>query len=316
MEQFNNTFIIQTLKKYYKHLLVISILSGALSILFSSSLFITPKYKSTAVLYPSNVSPYSNESQTEQMVQLLQSADIRDRIIDTLNLYKHYKIDIDHPQKKSIINNEFAENFSVSKTEFESIEIAILDEDPAMASKIVENLIDFADKKIQAIQKQKAFEVVKLNKQMFLAVKNQLDSVDTLIKNYSRKFGILDYGLQTSIAQRAYFKAVLKGNSKSISETKTLLNNLTEHGYDFVYLGEQASTLRAIYNTQTVEYYKSVREYEKIFTYNNIVSKPVAADKKAYPVRWIIVAMSVLSSLFLALLVLLVFNKSNSEDAN
>ena len=73
----------------------------------------------------------------------------------------------------------------VSKTEFESIEITILDEDPAMASKIVENLIDFADKKIQAIQKQKAFEVVKLNKQMFLAVKNQLDSVDTLIKNYS-----------------------------------------------------------------------------------------------------------------------------------
>jgi hypothetical protein len=316
MEQFNNTFIIQTLKKYYKHLLVISILSGALSMIFSSSLFITPKYKSTAVLYPSNVSPYSNESQTEQMVQLLQSADIRDRIIDTLNLYKHYKIDIDHPQKKSIINNEFAENFSVSKTEFESIEISILDEDPAMASKIVENLIDFADKKIQAIQKQKAFEVVKLNKQMFLAVKNQLDSVDTLIKNYSRKFGILDYGSQTSIAQRAYFKAVLKGNSKSISETKTLLNNLTEHGYDFVYLGEQASTLRAIYNTQTVEYYKSIREYEKIFTYNNIVSKPVAADKKAYPVRWIIVAMSVLSSLFLALLVLLVFNKSNSEDAN
>jgi uncharacterized protein involved in exopolysaccharide biosynthesis len=316
MEQFNNTFIIQTLKKYYKHLLVISILSGTLSILFSSSLFITPKYKSTAVLYPSNVSPYSNESQTEQMVQLLQSADIRDRIIDTLNLYKHYNIDINHPQKKSIINNEFAENFSVSKTEFESIEITILDEDPAMASKIVENLIDFADKKIQAIQKQKAFEVVKLNKQMFSAVKNQLDSVDTLIKNYSRKYGILDYGSQTSIAQKAYFKAVLKGNNKSISEAKNLLNNLTEHGFDFVYLGEQASTLRAIYNTQTVEYYKSIREYEKIFTYNNIVSKPVAADKKAYPVRWIIVAMSVLSSLFLALLVLLVFNKSNSEDAN
>ena len=313
MEQFNNTYILHTLQKHYKHLLIIVLASGVASIIFSSSLFITPKFKSTAVLYPSNVSPYSNETQTEQMVQLLQSGDIRDRIIDSLNLYEHYNIDSKSPQKKSLINNEFKDNFSISKTEFESIEISILDKDPALASKIVEMLISFADKKIQSIQKQKAFEVVQLNKKMFYAVKNQLDSVDTLIKNYSRKYGLLDYGAQTSIAQRAYFKAVLKGNSKSIAESKNLLNNLTEHGYDYVYLGEKASTLRAIHNTQTVEYFKSIREYEKTFTYNNIISKPVISDKKAYPIRWIIVSMSILSSLFLAFLVLLITNRNNSE---
>ena len=84
------------------------------------------------------------------------------------------------------------------------------------------------------------------------------------------------------------------------------LMSVTSHELD--------NNLRNIYNSQAIEYYKSIREYRKTFTYNNIVSKPVASDKKAYPVRWIIVAMSMLSALFLAFLVLLVTSKNNSDN--
>jgi len=312
MEQFNNIFLVKTLLKYIKQLLYIVIVAGIISALFSSAYFITPKYKSVAILYPSNVSPYSNESQTEQMVQLLQSADIRDKIIDTLDLYKHYKIDKKHPQRKSVINFEYQENLSVSKTEFESIELAVLDENPETAAKIIEILLFFADKKIQNIQKQKALEVVVLNKKIFNNIKFQLDSVDTLVKLYGKRYGLLDYGTQTLIAQKAYFKSSLKNNGKVQSESKLMLNNLVEHGYDFMFLTDKAMALRNIYAEQEREYYKSLKDYEKVFTYNNIISKAIASDKKAYPVRWLIVLSSMLSAAFLGFLVLLMLD--NKED--
>lgn len=39
-----------------------------------------------------------------------------------------------------------------------------------------------------------------------------------------------------------------------------------------------------------------------------VVEKPLVADDKSYPVRWVIVAFTLISSLFLALLVLLILD--------
>jgi len=83
-EFFNSKNIVEILIKWKYHLLIIVAVSVLLAVFFSSSIFITPLFKSYAVVYPSNVSPYSNESETEQMMQIMQSKDIRDSIIKKL----------------------------------------------------------------------------------------------------------------------------------------------------------------------------------------------------------------------------------------
>ncbi|MDZ7778316.1 MAG: hypothetical protein U5L09_23200 [Bacteroidales bacterium] len=62
-----------------------------LAAIFSSAMLITPKYNSRAVIYPSNVAPYSDESETEQLLQWLQSRDIKDSMIRRFELGKHYE---------------------------------------------------------------------------------------------------------------------------------------------------------------------------------------------------------------------------------
>ena len=56
-----------------------------------------------------------------------------------------------------------------------------------------------------------------------------------------------------------------------------------------------------------------ISEFEKEITYSHIVEHPVPADKKSYPVRWLIVAFSLFSAIFLALIVFLIldYKKSN-----
>jgi len=84
----NNVSILNGIWKWKYHILIITAIGLILSAIFSGSYFITPKYKSYAVVYPANISPYSDESATEQMLQILQSKDIKDSVIKEFDLSK------------------------------------------------------------------------------------------------------------------------------------------------------------------------------------------------------------------------------------
>ena len=88
-----NHYLLELIIKWKKHFIIVTILSIAASAIFSSSFFIAPIYKSFAIVYPSNIIPYSNESPTEQLVQLLEATDIRESVIQKFNLAAHYNID-------------------------------------------------------------------------------------------------------------------------------------------------------------------------------------------------------------------------------
>ena len=56
---------------------------------------------------------------------------------------------------------------------------------------------------------------------------------------------------------------------------------------------------RANYDRLLTEYERVVNDVTKELTYTNTVVYPEVADKKVYPVRWLIVSTSTLSALFL-----------------
>ena len=83
---FNNLSLVQLVLKWKWHILIITLVAALCGAIFSSSLFITPLYKSEAVAYPANISPYSDESETEQMLQIINSQSIMDSIIEKYDL--------------------------------------------------------------------------------------------------------------------------------------------------------------------------------------------------------------------------------------
>jgi hypothetical protein len=78
---FNNTNLLNLIGKWKWHLLIISIIAAIVSLVVSSPMITTPRFKSVAVVYPSNIKPYSDESETEQMLQWLTSKDVRDSVM-------------------------------------------------------------------------------------------------------------------------------------------------------------------------------------------------------------------------------------------
>jgi hypothetical protein len=58
------------------------------------------------------------------------------------------------------------------------------------------------------------------------------------------------------------------------------------------------------YTNMKAEADRALFSYNRDYTYVNVLSKPFVADKKGYPIRWLIVAFSTLAAFFMAILII------------
>jgi hypothetical protein len=65
-----------------------------------------------------------------------------------------------------------------------------------------------------------------------------------------------------------------------------------------------------------LEYEMALRFYNADMTYTNIITSPYPADKKSFPIRWLIVVMVVLASFTFAMIALLFIEKQSFDRDN
>jgi capsule polysaccharide export protein KpsE/RkpR len=306
---FNSVDLLRLLSRWKKHLIIVGVISLLGSIIFSSPAFIKPKFKSFALVYPSNLIAYSTESATEQMLQLAQSYDIRNKIIKRFKLLDHYGIDTTKNKSyKSQVYKQFDENIHIKKTEYESMEITAFDTDPYIAAAIVDSIIHYFDLKARALQVEKSQEVLIIARDQLKIKQQEMDSMDNLLHEYSMKYNLLDYKEQSKEVTRAYMRGLTLNNTKVIKESQKIMEGLKDKGTEFNALHEHLWRMRGTYNDLKLIYDNAYRDVYKKLTYANVVTRPFPSDKKAYPVRWLIVVISVGSSLVLAFMLLLIFD--------
>ena len=310
-EYFDNTNILKIIQKYQKQLVIVTCATLLLSTIFSMPWFIKPKYKSTAVIYPANIIAFGSETPDEQMVQVFQSDDIKTQIANEFNLYETYGIDTtkDKSYKTKLIK-EFNENITIDKTELVSVQIEALHPNPVIARDIVNRMIELFTQKERNLQKEKAMELVTILKKQLEDKRHEMDSLDIMIKDLRINYGLLDYPLQTRYATQNYLKS---SSGKGDNEVTAMLKNLKEKGGEFVALNEHIWRIRGTYNDLKVQYENALRDVEKNLTYCNVVTSPFVADKKSYPVRWLIVVISTLSTLLFSLIVISVIENYNTS---
>ena len=68
------------------------------------------------------------------------------------------------------------------------------------------------------------------------------------------------------------------------------------------------------YSLVKVDYEQELRFYNAEMTFSNVVSEPFVADKKSYPVRWVVVALSAIAACLLSLLLIYVFDNKNIKE--
>jgi len=130
---------------------VIVVAAVILAAFFSSSIFITPLFKSFAVIYPSNISAYAKENLSEQMIQVLQSKDIFDSLVKKFDLPRHYGIDPGYEYYTSTLLWEYSQNVKISKTPYDAVTIEVWDKDPKVACDMVNEIMNQYNYKLRGL---------------------------------------------------------------------------------------------------------------------------------------------------------------------
>ena len=301
-DYFKSKNLIQIFIRWKIHLAVIVVAAVIIASFFSSSLFITPLYKSFAVIYPSNISAYADESLSEQMMQVLQSKDIRDSIVAKFDLARHYGIDPSYEYYTSTLLWEYGQNVKISKTPYDAVIIEVWDKDPKIACDIVNEIMNQYNYKLRGLHKEKFREVVNNYRTVTNYKRKELDSLQQRAQELGVKYGLLDYPNQTREVMRAYLSG--GGSGSRGGEMNRLKKNLEEKGGEREMLSNLMIAITKDYSAFKLDYDRAVLDVNRNYTYVNILNKPFIADKKGYPVRWVIVLVSALASLFLAILVI------------
>lgn len=297
---FNNLPLLKVILKWKWHICSVTALAIIAGAVFSGPRFITPKYKSEAIIYPNGLSEFSDETYTEQMLQVIESQEIIDSVVAIFNLMEHYDIDPNYKYAKTALLGEYHDRISISKTPYDAVKIKVLDKDPQMACDIANEIIRLYNVKFDNIHKTKKLEYVKMYENILTHKYSFIDSLKKELASIIGDNNMLNYLYLSKGNSIAYFSNSDNNNPQNISNAIALVELIT--------------TETEAYSEIKLEYENELLLAEGEMTYSNIVSIPFVADKKATPVRWIIVALCGIAALLLSILTVVAIEDIKTKE--
>ncbi len=319
-DDFNSLNVLYFIYKWRKPLIVI----GVLAIIISSivALTIQEKYKSTVILFPATTSSISKalltentfknedvlqfgqEEEAEQMLQILNSDEIRTKICQKYNLMTHYGIDSTDKFKMTKLYDEYQGNITFKRTEYMSVKIEVMDRNPDTAAIIANNIAALHDSAKIRMQRDRAYQALSIVEQEYKAkiadVQRLTDSIKVI-----NNLGIYDYESQSERTNEQYVIAIAKGDQRAVKLLEEKLKIIAMYGSAYVSLRDNLFMQRKQLNTLKTKYEEAEVDAKAILPQKFVVSNAFPAEKKSYPVRWIIVVVSTLSSLLIAVILIL-----------
>jgi capsular polysaccharide biosynthesis protein len=313
-KSYDFTDIIQFLLRWSKHLIIITFLAAVVAAVVS--FMITPKYRSTVIFYPTTTNSISiileeirrtetdplefgEDVQAEQALQILNSSLMTSKIVETYDLMKHYEIDPNSSYPYTKLSREIKENISFRRTEYMSIEISVLDKDPAKAAEIANGIANLLDSAKTEIQRKVAKQNLYIVEQKFKEKQEYVDQLNDSLIALGRK-GIYNFEEQSTSLSEQHLIAISKNDKRVVEFIEAQLRNLAEYGsaqstlYQTLLLEiESLNHLRTIYE-------RIRTDAEANLAHKFIISAAGVSEQKAYPIRSVIVLSSAAAAFLLA----------------
>jgi LPS O-antigen subunit length determinant protein (WzzB/FepE family) len=300
-----------------KQILIITFIISVGSIVVS--LLITPLYLSTAIVFPAATSSVSfseqrnaksaamdfgEEEQTEQLVQILQSSRIRDKIIRQFKLMSHYGIDNNDINKYYKLKEEYNGHFSFERTRYGSIKIDVLDEDPELAAKMANKIVDLIDTVKNDMISERTIPAFKVNRRKKVQMERERDSILFCLDSLA-SLGVIALDVRSNLFQ-AY---VDSKNPADREELKRKIEINMKYGakYDGLEYMRNEKTVKL--EDFRISYEQAESDANTKFNHKFIVERAVIADRKEKPKRMIIVFIATIAGFVLSVFSLLLFEK-------
>ncbi len=300
---FSSASLLFFILKWRKPILIVTFATAIISA--GVSFMITPRFLSTAIFFPANnsslskglmtedaqgkndLSKFGEEEQAEAMLQILNSDKIRWTLWGKYNMMKHYDIDPSGANPQTKLSNKWDDNVSYKRTEFNSIRIDVLDVSPdtaAMLANDIAALVDTMRNEMIRSRAQAAYEIMDEEYNNLVSYMKELDDSLTVLRNK----GVQDYETQIEMITGVYYQAIADNNTRAVKELQMQLDTLAKYGSASKSMTENLEFLRERLVLQKGKYDEIKVDATKDLTWKFVVNEAVPAEKKEYPIRWLI----------------------------
>ncbi len=321
---FDSTNVFVFIIRWWKHLVVVCFLAALAAAIFSGPRFITPKFESTVTMFPTTTTSLSRSVLTsgagtgrqfleygeiedaERLLQVLESANIRDRVVERFDLMAHYGIPEDAQYRRTHLIQEYRGNVNIRRTQYGAVEVSVRDKDPVMAADIANELAALAD----TVQNELRFERAQL---AYNVAKGQLEELERQVKEIEDSLqvimqkGVYDIEGQTMMFARQMAKDISSGNTDGVEALERSLGNVASYGGAYLY----TSTYLWGISGQVIQiqrrYQEAKADLESFVPFKFVLDYAFEAERKVYPVRWLIVFVSTFAAGFMGVMILMVY---------
>ena len=273
-------------------------------------------YLSSAIVFPAasgNVSfdaqrnvkaaamDFGEEEQAEQLVQILQSSRIKDRIVKKYDLLADYDISENDPNKNYKLNKAYYGNFTFNRTRFGSIQIDVLDKNPKKAADMANDIVDLIDTVKNEMIRERTIPAFEINLRKKKQMEHERDSLLTRLEELAQ-LGVLPNDVRATLYQALV-------DSKSPAEKTEIQRKIDVNTkYGSVYDGLEYQRNEKIVKIEDfrVSYEQAESDANAKFNHKFVVEKAVVADRKEKPKRMIIVLVSTIGGFIFGLFFLLI----------
>lgn len=299
----------------------------------AAAFLITPLYRSEVIMFPAitnsaskallneqatgrdDILALGDEEDSEQLLQLLHSDEIRDRVAQRFNLFEVYRIKPDSRHRNSELREAYRDHIKFEYTKFSSVKVEVNDPDPQRAADIANFIsaqVDSVWKEMARERAEKGLRIVRSKvEQLEADISQWQDSMRVL-----RDLGVHDYHTQTERYNEYLGAAIVKGDQRAVKEFEERFKVLAQYGGAYVTLQDRLFNETKRLSILRMKLEQAQADLESDLPHKFVVNRAQPADKKSYPIRWLIVAMSGISAFLLALLLIVIQENVNKVRAS
>lgn len=342
--------IVKHILKWRLPIIILTAIAILAAIIFTMPAIYPPKFQSVGVFYPTastsiskgvlaldmsgrqDALKFGEEEEAEQLLQILESDAITGKIIEKYNLMKRYRIKQTDKYKLTNLAKKYYSNVGFRRNEHMAIEVSVLDESPDTAALMCNDILNLMDSVKTEVVRQRARDILAIVEKEYKKKEQEIRLLEGQLAEFGEK-GIINYEEQAAAMSEAldkakadYYNALGASNgNENTARVKALKARLEDVQADYNNLGKYGGAWLSVKEGLVLEneqfkvlkekYEQATVDVEQTLTYKFVINYPSVPEKKAKPVRSLIVIVSslaafLLSSLFFILYEIFSKNKS------
>lgn len=319
---YNSFSLLRFVVSKWKIFLIVFVAAAALSFICAS--LVRPHYQATAVIFGPrtnaiskilladetnnerlDIKAYAIEEETEQMMEILGSRDIKDAIIKKYNMLEHYDLDTNKKYWQTKLYKNMSQSLTIKRTKYGAISITFDDTDPVLACNVANDVLDLLDSVKRRMENERAAAAYAVLEKQLADVNAEIDRIDDTIQMLMKN-GVFEFEGQSERVMQQYAIAVAQGNTAGVQRLSAELEKLATWGPRAQALHDVQFNFRKYQSLVKQKMMDTKVDMENDIPTKFVVERAIVPDKKSYPKKSVVMTLSVVGSLIITLFILLV----------